>query len=182
MFSKDNTSSTDSLPSSEFDSKATQHEHLEESGLTPRDRTDLSRNLEAKLRNPLEGVARPQLMRDVQVWCEKHNLSEHLPLFRKGALVAQNPPDAHLIDGEEKLSFEELDALEKEVTHKWRMPLKLFLTIATCSIGAAVQGWDQTGSNGAALFFPEFYGIGSTSDRDTVLVGLVMAGPYIGCA
>lgn len=139
-------------------------------------------NHRRRIRNPLEGITKPQLMHDVEVWCEKHQLSEHLSTFKKGALVAQNPPEAHLIGGEEKLSADELNALDRELTHKWRMPLKLFLTIATCSIGAAVQGWDQTGSNGAALFFPEFYGIDGDSDRNTVLVGLVMAGPYIGCA
>lgn len=62
------------------------------------------------------------------------------------------------------------------------MPTKLFLTIATCSIGAAVQGWDQTGTNGANIFFPTEYGIGSDSTRDTLILGLVNAGPYLGSA
>lgn len=77
---------------------------------------------------------------------------------------------------------EEKAALLKEVEHKWRLPAKLFLTIATCSIGAAVQGWDQTGTNGANLFFPEYYGIGGDSTREKILVGLINAGPYIGSA
>jgi hypothetical protein len=62
------------------------------------------------------------------------------------------------------------------------MPKKLFLTIATCSIGAAVQGWDQTGSNGANLFFPEYYGIGNADNRSRWIVGIVNAAPYIGSA
>lgn len=105
-----------------------------------------------------------------------------MALFKKGALVAQNPPEAHLIDGDETLTEEELAALNFERDHKWRMPLKLFLTIFTCSIGAAVQGWDQTGSNGANIFFPDIYGIGGTSAHDRLLVGVVNAGPYIGSA
>jgi hypothetical protein len=52
------------------------------------------------------------------------------------------------------------------------------------------RGWDQTGSNGANLSFPEEFGIGAGSkplgtpnhDRDNWLVGLVNAAPYIGSA
>lgn len=50
------------------------------------------------------------------------------------------------------------------------------------SIGAAVQGWDQTGSNGANLGFPQEFGIGSGSLADEWLVGVVNAGPYLGSA
>jgi MFS family permease len=64
-------------------------------------------------------------------------------------------------------------------------------------VGAAVQGWDQTGklslhlqlivfnisgSNGANLTFPEAFGISSPSTRDSYLVGLINAAPYIGSA
>lgn len=56
------------------------------------------------------------------------------------------------------------------------------MTIITCSIGAAVQGWDQTGSNGANISFPKALGIGSESQHDVYLVGLVNAAPYIGSA
>ena len=121
-------------------------------------------------------------MRDVEAFAEKRGLSEHLPMLRKGALVAQNPSAAAEIDGDEALSQEELTILENEAKYKWRMPPRLFLTIATCSIGAAVQGWDQTGSNGANLWFPDYYGIGDDSTRSRILVGLVNAGPYIGSA
>lgn len=108
-------------------------------------------------------------MRDVEAFAQEKGLMEHLPLLRKGALVAQNPHDFEDQDGEEILDEAEKEALRLETTHRWRMPARLFLTIATCSIGAAVQGWDQTGSNGANIFFPEFYGIGSGSDRDTLV-------------
>lgn len=61
--------------------------------------------------------------------------------------------------------------------------------LISCSIGAAVQGWDQTGSNGANLSFPKEFGIGKgdvvgdpNRDRDNWLVGLVNAAPYLGSA
>ena len=121
-------------------------------------------------------------MSRVEVFTQERGLTDHVEIFRKGALVAQDPSAYEDISGPEALTEEEKAALVKEVEHKWRLPTKLFLTIATCSIGAAVQGWDQTGTNGANIFFPAVYGIGGTSTHDTLLVGLVNAGPYIGCA
>jgi len=140
----------------------------------------MTRNLEAKIKNPLEGIPREQLMTDVEAFAHEKGLVEHIPLLRKGALVAQDPENYENITGDEALDEDERLAIRNEVEHKWRLPMKLFLTIATCSIGACVQGWDQTGSNGATIFFPAVYGIGGTSTRDTLLVGLVNAGPYIG--
>lgn len=121
-------------------------------------------------------------MHDVQGFAEEKGLTDHVALLRKGALVAQDPSNYENIEGPEKLNDEEKMVIENEVSHKWRMPMKLYLTIATCSIGAAVQGWDQTGSNGATIFFPKHYHIGGDSVHDTMLVGLVNAGPYIGSA
>lgn len=138
--------------------------------------------LQRRIKNPLEGIPRDQLMRRVEAFCEEKGLAQHVQLFRKGALVAQNPDDYDRIEGTEALDEAEKKALRDEVEHKWRLPTKLFLTIATCSIGAAVQGWDQTGTNGANIFFPDIYGIGGTSTRDKLLLGLVNAGPYLGSA
>ncbi|KAJ9132423.1 hypothetical protein NKR23_g11209 [Pleurostoma richardsiae] len=155
-------------------------EHLER-GFGP-NVIDINTNLEARIQNPLEGIPREQLMRDVEVFAREKGLEEQLPLLRKGALIAQDPDNYDNITGDEALTEDERVAIYNEVHHKWHLPKRLFLTIATCSIGAAVQGWDQTGSNGATIFFPEIYGIGGTSSRDKMLVGLVNAGPYIGSA
>jgi MFS family permease len=102
-------------------------------------------------------------------------------LLQKGALVAQDPTNYEDITGPHALTSEEVDVLRNEVLHKWRHPYALYITIFTCSIGAAVQGWDQTGSNGANLSFPQVFGIGDeSSTKDTLLVGLVNSAPYIG--
>ncbi|KAK3951295.1 hypothetical protein QBC32DRAFT_215339 [Pseudoneurospora amorphoporcata] len=160
------------------DTKGLTGSHIEQTASN----LEANRSLEAKLKNPLEGLSRTELLSRVEIFCAEKNLTEHLPLFRKGALIAQSPDDYASITGPEALDEEEKAALVKEVQHKWRLPAKLFLTIATCSIGAAVQGWDQTGTNGANLFFPEYYGIGGDSARERILVGLINAGPYIGSA
>lgn len=176
------TSDSNNPPSSSVGGKGTppgyEPDVDEKPTVSNKETTDRDNNLEALIKNPLHGISKSQLMRNVEAWAQEKGLVEHIPILKKGALVAQNPAGIRLIDGEEKLTDNEIKVLEDEVNHRWRMPRKLLLTIATCSIGAAVQGWDQTGSNGANLWFPEYYGIA----EDTMLVGLVNAGPYIGSA
>jgi hypothetical protein len=106
-------------------------------------------------------------------------------LIRKGALVAQAP-----------LLFEELDeldeaervALREERTHRFKQPRILYFTIIMNSIAAAIQGWDQTGSNGANLTFGRALGIpdtgpectaAGTCSRNSWIVGFINACPYI---
>lgn len=141
---------------------------------------DLNSNIDAKIKNPLQGIPKHELFAQVDEFAHEKGLAEHIPILRKGALVAQNPENYERIHGDDKLSDEECLALKNEVLYKWRVPRTLYLTIITCSIGAAVQGWDQTGSNGANLSFPDVFGIGGKSDHDTFLVGLINAAPYIG--
>ncbi|TDZ37822.1 Arabinose-proton symporter [Colletotrichum spinosum] len=143
---------------------------------------NLNNNSEAKIKNPLLGIGRDELLRDVEHFARDKGLEEYLPLLKKGALVAQDPTGYEEIEGPEALDAAEIQALRDEIDHKWRLPKILYLTIITCSIGAAVQGWDQTGSNGANLSFPVVFGIGGTSHHDTLLVGLVNSAPYISSA
>lgn len=146
------------------------------------DHINLNSNLEARIQNPLNGISRSTLLYQVEEFSNAQGLTGVLPLLRKGALVAQDPANYEEIKGDEKLDDDEVLALRDEVLHKWRQPMALYLTIITCSIGAAVQGWDQTGSNGANLSFPKEFGIESGSNHDSLLVGLVNSGPYIGSA
>lgn len=117
-------------------------------------------------------------------------MTDLVPLLQKGALVAQNPPAFEQVTA---LDETEKDALRNEVLHKWRQPRSLYLTVILCSIGAAVQGWDQTGSNGANLTWPIDFGVPDTVpktgpvpgvdyDYGSWIVGVVNAGPYIASA
>ena len=63
-------------------------------------------------------------------------MNEILPFLRKGALVAQNPPEFEKVA---ELDPEEREASYNEVLHKWRQPRALYFTIILCSVGAAVQ-------------------------------------------
>ncbi len=127
----------------------------------------------------MAGIPRHTLLANVDEFARQHQLEEHTPLLRKGALVAQDPSAFESITGDEALTQAEKDILVQEVEHKWRVPRLLYLTMITCSIGAAVQGWDQEGSNGANLSFPDVFGIGGDSDYDTYIVGLINSAPYI---
>lgn len=110
-------------------------------------------------------------------------MSDHIPLVQRGALVAQNPPAFEQIA---ELEDSEREALRNEVLHKWRQPKALYVTVILCSVGAAVQGWDQTGSNGANLSWPTALGVPNEGPNQTAtngwIVGVVNAGPYIASA
>lgn len=137
----------------------------------------LNNNVSARIVNPLAHLSREQLASEVSAFCSEAGLQGEEVYLQKGALVAQAGPGnySHVAD----LSPDEVHALQREQTNKWSLPITMWLTIAIASVGAGVQGWDQTGSNGANLSFPQEFGIGTTSTRDTFLVGLVNAAPYI---
>lgn len=135
-----------------------------------------------RIENPLAGIPRDTLLLEVEKFAEEKALTEHIAILKKGALVAQDPLNYEDITGEHSLTDAEIEDLRNEVLHKWRHPLTLYLTILLCSIGAAVQGWDQTGSNGANLSFPTVFHIGTESTHDVLLVGLVNSATYIGAS
>lgn len=117
-------------------------------------------------------------------------MTDKTALLQKGALVAQDPPAFEQVA---ELDEVERDALRNEVLHKWRQPRALYFTVILCSIGAAVQGWDQTGSNGANLSWPQSFGVPDSPGSDppvpgvdyaynSWIVGVVNAGPYLASA
>ncbi|KAI1147224.1 hypothetical protein F4825DRAFT_158229 [Nemania diffusa] len=136
----------------------------------------------AQLENPLAGLSPEQLAQRGEDFCKKHGLAdeEDLRAFRLGAMIAGNMNKYDTIDG---LTDREREVLDKEITHKWSNPTMLYAVITICSLCAAVQGMDETVVNGAQIFYKEQFGIGDpSSQRDSWLLGLVNAAPYIGCA
>ena len=143
-----------------------------------------------RIQNPLIHMTEDEMLRDVDAFAKENSFDEHLPLLRRAALVARQPANFASVPG---ITEAEKDAISNEVLHKWRQPRVLYFTIILCSVGAAVQGWDQTGSNGANLSFPDALGIpvrdtlldGSpnpNASRNQWLQGLINAGPYIASA
>ncbi|KAL4785668.1 hypothetical protein BJX76DRAFT_355888 [Aspergillus varians] len=144
---------------------------------------NLNKNLSAKIKNPLADLTETQVLHDVEEFAHEYGLANILSDLRKGSLIARDPGNFRAVPG---VTPEDIHIIQEETDHKWRQPLTLYLTIILCSVGAAVQGWDQTGSNGANLSMPEALGIPQHdslhAERNQWLVGFVNAAPYIGSA
>ncbi|KAG6231469.1 hypothetical protein E4U48_006406 [Claviceps purpurea] len=146
---------------------------------------------EPEIENPLRHLSRDELFAKVSVFHDHKHLQDHidLSLLQRGALVAQDPANFETLD---LLDDVEKNALRQERTHRWKHPWPLYYTIILNSIAAAIQGWDQTGSNGANLSFPDALGIpdskGSSCGpvanegecaKNSWIIGLVNSMPYI---
>ncbi|KAM3544360.1 hypothetical protein ARSEF1564_002739 [Beauveria bassiana] len=149
----------------------------------------IAETAEAEIKNPLVGIPREDLFARVTAFQQEKGLPEDiLPLLKKGALVAQSPAGFEELGD---LDEDDKEALRREVTHRWSHPWSLYFTIGLNSIAAAIQGWDQTGSNGANLGFPEALGIPDFKPacgpdetmglcaKNAWIVGFVNAMPYI---
>jgi hypothetical protein len=97
-----------------------------------------------RIKNPLAGIPKAQLLSDVEEFAREKELTDILVLLKKGALVAQDPPSFETI---EELDEDDKTTLRREITHRWSQPRVLYLTIGLCSIGAAVQYVRFTFSN-----------------------------------
>jgi hypothetical protein len=82
-------------------------------------------------------------MTNVESYATDHDLTDILPLLKKGALAGQKPAEAGSIP---ELDEQDRHVLREEITRRWHHPWALYYTIILNSIAAAIQGWDQTGS------------------------------------
>jgi hypothetical protein len=121
--------------------------------------------------SPFQRNSPEQTVKDARSFAESHGMAEHAALFGRAALVARDQDNFEKLPD---LEEEERAALIYERDHKWHGSKMLWYSISLCAIGAATQGWDQTGSNGANLSFPEEFGLTGTG-RDEWIVGLINA-------
>ncbi|THX27214.1 MFS transporter [Aureobasidium pullulans] len=156
-----------------------EHNELYETAL------DFKNNKPGEVKNPLAGLTKAEIFRNVETYAQKYELNDIVDLLKKGALVAQNPGHPEAI---EELSARELESIHAEKTYRWRHPKTLYAMVALNSVGAAIQGWDQTGSNGANLSFPQEFGIADTGticesigncEKNSWIVGAINAAPYM---
>ncbi|KAM0419063.1 hypothetical protein ACHAPT_012002 [Fusarium lateritium] len=113
--------------------------------------------------NPLKDKSPETVIAEARAYAEAHGLSEHADLFGRAALVAR---DNDKFSSIAELQEDERQALQYEKDHKWHGPKMLWYSIGLCAVGAATQGWDQTGANGANLSFPKEFGI---EDEDWII-------------
>ncbi|KAF2188457.1 MFS transporter [Zopfia rhizophila CBS 207.26] len=121
--------------------------------------------------NPLKRSSKERTAAEARAFAESHGMAEHAALFGRAALVARDPERFEMVT---ELDEQERAALAYERDHKWHGPFMLWYSIALCAIGAATQGWDQTGSNGANLSFPQEFGL-TGEGRDEWIVGVINA-------
>lgn len=119
--------------------------------------------------NPLKRVTAEQNVADAREFCEKYDMASEADLFGRAALVARDPDRFQML---EQLDEEEKAALQYEKDHKWHGPFMLWYSVGLCAVGAATQGWDQTGANGANLSFPQEFGL-TGAGKDEWIVGLI---------
>lgn len=114
------------------------------------------------------------------LFADEHDLGEHRDLFAKAALIARDPDNFARVG---RLDEAERTELQYEADHRWSGTKTLYFAMLLCALGAATQGWDQTGSNGANLSFPKEFGIGAAvgqlnGERDEWIVGAINSAPY----
>lgn len=84
----------------------------------------------SKLENPLAGLS-PQRLREMgEEYCRNNDITdeEDIRAFRLGAVVAGNMNKFDTVEG---LTDHERRLLERETTHKWSNPKKLYWVIAS---------------------------------------------------
>jgi hypothetical protein len=47
---------------------------------------NLTLNVEARIKNPLKGIPRHQLLRNVEIFAKENGLAEEIPVLSKGAI------------------------------------------------------------------------------------------------
>ncbi|BEJ16595.1 hypothetical protein CspHIS471_0512000 [Cutaneotrichosporon sp. HIS471] len=149
------------------------------------------------IENPLQRYAPDDVANMGRAFATEHGLSDKEDLFMKAALVARDPDGFSAL---ECLTPQEQADLAYERDHKWHCTKSLIFTVVVCALGAAVQGWDQTGSNGANLSFPVEFGLlpaptavqardlhsrsgpANGQERGDWIVGVINAAPYMAAA
>lgn len=98
--------------------------HTEETKATKLPEIEGTRShLNAVFENPLAGIPRQQLFKEVEDFCRKFDLMDDVETFKKGALISQNPETATTLP---ELNEFEREALIREHTHKWHQPWQLY--------------------------------------------------------
>ncbi|GAA6013681.1 hypothetical protein JCM11491_005057 [Sporobolomyces phaffii] len=141
-------------------------------------------NVNAKLENPLTGISHERLEAMGRAFAHEKGLGQYEEEFAKGAQVAQDPLAFESIPS---LSEADRTVLRREVTHKWDHPKMLYFLVICCSMCAAVQGMDESVTNGANLFWAPQFGLNTergapNAAKNEWLLGLVNGAPYLCCA
>ncbi|KAH7017941.1 hypothetical protein B0J12DRAFT_586247 [Macrophomina phaseolina] len=126
--------------------------------------------------NPLDNLTPEELKQAVAAFHLNYSLISVVDekLLQKGARIAQSPRTFEAIEE----VTEEKQILRDEHMRLIRQPSAFWVTICSTCIAAALQGWDQTGTNGANLEWPAAFDLDTEVDSgDLWILGLVIAAP-----
>jgi hypothetical protein len=104
-----------------------------------------------KLKNPLIGMSRDDILADVDLFVNDKGLLEHREVFVKGALLAQHMNTPGAFENIPEITEDEKYRLRREETNRWDQPFMLYFLCTLCAGSAIVQGMDQTAVNGAQV-------------------------------
>lgn len=116
------------------------------------------------------------VVEDVGAFAEQYGLEHKLGVLTRASLLIQDDGVFESIPG---ITKRERLALRNAAERKWSQPLLLYLCIAATASGAIGQGWAQSSMNGANLYYPNLFRIGSNSLHDTLIVGLINSGIFL---
>ncbi|KAF2759188.1 hypothetical protein EJ05DRAFT_499609 [Pseudovirgaria hyperparasitica] len=109
-------------------------------------------------------------------------LDDYHHYLLRGAYLAQSkkafdrPREDGLALKEREQQYLKLERSDRRID-KFNQPWRLYFLIICCSLGAAVQGWDESAVNGAQIFYQPAFGI----DGSIGLKGLINSAPYLCC-
>ncbi|KAH7112931.1 hypothetical protein B0J11DRAFT_183760 [Dendryphion nanum] len=138
-----------------------------------------------RLAQPFSGWEFERMMASIDAFIAESELQDYADYIRRGAFLAQSKaafaPGRERRDGlvlrESERRFLDLENSPRRID-KFKQPWRLYALVGCCSLGAAVQGWDETAINGAQVFYPQALGIQGNHG----LLGLVNSAPYLCCA
>jgi len=124
----------------EIETEKIEHRTPSDSTLSAKKDDVVRQNVNAKLANPLKGMSMDELREAGRDYAKSKDINdgEDVRAFELGAILAQKPERYDRLKGMAK--EEEMQVLDKEFTHKWSQPWKMYLVIVLCSTCAAVQG------------------------------------------
>lgn len=138
-----------------------------------------------KLAQPFSGWTHKQMTESIEAFLLESALDDYVDYIRRGAFLAQSKvafPSDRVRDDGLSLKPVERQYLDLEYStrriDRFKQPWRLYALVGCCSLGAAVQGMDETAVNGAQVFYPDALGINGKDG----LIGLVNSAPYLCCA
>ncbi|GAA6038856.1 hypothetical protein JCM8097_002930 [Rhodosporidiobolus ruineniae] len=145
---------------------------------------NIRENPNAVLENPLLGISPERLAEMGRLFAREKGLNEYETEFAKGAQIAQNPLGFEALT---LLTEEDREILRFEVAKKWNQPWQMYSLVICCSMAAAVQGMDESVTNGANLFWAPQFGLHTGEndpghEKNEWILGLVNGAPYLCCA